>query len=317
MSGPTWTTRAQLRADLAGRLNDYVPLSWGTLDPTILPAPSNLTFYDPVGLAVSGNSYAARQALVTAGHPLNVGLVRRVVTNNPDGPFGGSITLSSALPAPFTPDSRLELYDKRSVGVRVEEYHAAIDRAIRAAGDSANLPEEFEVAPTFDGSRRLTIPLPDDWISVHNVQTPRTDAYGGTGWVDAKVGKRPGESGWSLDLLADGTAVVVVTGGPGWWWPSDWSTPNQYGLAAPATVRVEGMKRPAPLTKETDSTPVEYGWLMEHALSQLLMASSEQRSDRQQWERQGYVREENARTMRAQGMVRRSGRRNSRRIPGR
>ncbi len=309
-AGATWTTRGQLRADLAGRLNDYVPLEWNVAGSATPPA-SNVTFYDAVGLAVPTSSYVGRQAIVTAGNPANVGQVRRVVANTADGSYGGAMVLSTSLPQPLGPGTRIELYDKQSVGVRVEQYHAAINRAIRTAGDGALIPDQFEVAPTPEGEWRLSIVLPDDWLYVDTVSVPRTWGADGTKWLDAKRAARPGESGWDLRRLDDGTAVVDLVSGLAWRW--DYAGTGDY----PATVRVSGSRRHPALDYETDATPVDYEWLVERALSDLLMANADQRSDRQQWERQGYVREEAARNLRGAGALRTTMRRNSRRIPGR
>lgn len=307
-AGATWTTRAQLRADLAGRMNDYVPLAWSVAGAS-QPPQTAITFYDAIGLAVPAGSYVGRQAVVTAGNPANVGQVRRVVANTPDGSYGGALVLSTSLPQPMGPTTRIELYDKQTVGVRVEQYHAAINRAIRAAGDGALIPDQFEAAPTRDGEWRLSVELPGDWLYVDTVSVPRTWGPDGTRWLDAKRAARPGESGWWLRLLDDGTAVVDLVSGPSWQW-GGWGDP-------PASVRVSGAKRQAALDAESDATPVDYEWLVERALSDLLMANADQRSDRQQWERQAYVREENARNLRGTGVLRTVTRRNSRRIPGR
>lgn len=309
-AGATWTTRAQLRADLAGRLNDYVPLEWNVSGVTA-PPPSNITFYDAIGLSVPGGVYVGRQAVVTAGNPANVGQVRRVVGNTPDGSYGGALVLSTPLPQPMGPNTRIELYDKQTVGVRVEQYHAAINRAIRAAGDGGLIPDQFEATPTREGDYHISIVLPDDWLYVDTVSVPRTWGPDGMRWNDSPRGNRPGQSGWVLRMLDDGTAVVDLVSGPSWRWDmAGWGD-------SPATVRISGMKRHPVLERETDATPVDYEWIVERALSDLLMANADQRSDRQQWERQGYVREETARNLRGAGALRIQTRRNARRIPGR
>lgn len=296
------TTLGQLRRDIASRLGDYVPLT-ATSDGT------DVIFRSAVDLAVPFDAYRGRQIVITSGHADNVGVIRRVANNSPAE--GGRLSVTPPAPRAMAAGTTAELYDAESISYRIEQIHAAINRAIRMAGDDACLPDSATVTATADGTG-LTVPVPEGWVYLNRVQLTSEWGATGGGWADVRVAQREEESGWWVVNAGMPDVAVVIRSGPAWSWP--YGRTAQDGTTDEMSVRLEGLTLPQPLVGETDATGLDYEWLVERALSELQVANARTRNDRQAEERIGLIREQTAERLRQQGVVRNILPRNARRV---
>lgn len=234
-------SRLELRRMVLGRVGDL----------KLLRATANgatNTFIDAVNLVGENNAYIDRQAYFAGGTPENVGLTRRV--DGSSKPLR-SLGFGLDLPAATQTGDEVELINTRGIGFTVDDAHQAITAAMVIARTVVSIPVRTEPADAFDAATG-TVVIPWEWTEFSNIQWQ--DEVGT--WRAIRKAPRLGGDGWSVDpamraVIVGGKAGQRIDGRP---------------------VRLFGYSKPAPLTADTDRTPVNPDWLVAESIANLLDA---------------------------------------------
>lgn len=244
------TTRTQARQRIGRRLGDALILR-------ATAATGANQFTDHENLLLPSDVLYGRVAYCSTGHTSNLGIRRRVVTNDEDT---STLTVNPAFPQPFNVNDVLELYRMNDQGVMPNEIHDAINEAIDEVRN--DVFEAATDAHVFDRQSPV-ISLPEDWIAVYDVTWE--DNHGN--WFSIP----PTE--WHVDR---GQWQLTIGG-------------IARFRAHTANILVHGYVEAAPLTSDTAETNIDSAWLVARSCAIICANVSMRQSDanKDRWERRG------------------------------
>lgn len=243
-------TRTQLRQRIGRRLGDALILR-------STAASSASQFTDHENLLLPSDQLYGRVAYCSAGHAANLGLRRRVVTNDEDS---FTLTVNPAFPQPFNVGDTLELYRMNDQGVMPNEIHDAINEAIDEV--RVDVFDAVTEAMVFDRGTPM-IALPTNWVAAYNVTW---EDHNGN-WFDVP----PAE--WHVDR---GLWTLTIGG-------------LARHRAHTANILIHGYTEAQPLNSDTDSTDIDSAWLVARSCAIICANVSMRQSDanKDRWERRG------------------------------
>jgi hypothetical protein len=194
-------SRATLRRDVADVLMDLIELE--------ATGGSTSTFTDPLALLDTDHAFRGAEILITSG--ANAGDRARVYDSEEDTT---TLTLTPALASAIVSGVTAELYNLKSVGFRVDAYHRAINRAIRAAWPNNAVLIEEEIGDAFDRTTGI-VEIPEDFTHVSQVWW--LDSSSGY-WVSVPhaLGGQMDAGGWSVRRGSAETDSQWIVAYAGW-----------------------------------------------------------------------------------------------------
>lgn len=205
------------------------------------------TFTAANDLLLPNNAYMGRYAHGAVCAAANRGKSRFVIAS---AQTTATITFGNAFPAAFAVGDQLDLTNERGIGWLPEDYHDAINTAIRDAGDMGGVPLGATITSAFDGDAgRAALPSAFGWVHAVEYRTA-TDAA----WLPVARAADVRGPGW---FVADRYLELGAT---------------HAALADGGSVRVLGAGTPDTLEDEDDRTLVNAEWVEAYALKRLLLA---------------------------------------------
>lgn len=192
------------------------------------------TWKDDLNLNEDDNYFEGMELYITSGS--SIGSTHRVI-----GSSDGVLTFTPPLSTPIQIGTTGELYNRRGVGFRRQEYKNVINMCIREGGSNAYNRTTQAVATMVDGTNP-TFTVPANMSHICKVQYQ--DAFGD--WHDIR---RNPHNGWSYDR---GNLLVWLHGG-------------SLSIATNKALKVKGYAPNAELVNDSDRTGVDAEWLTQTA----------------------------------------------------